>query len=374
MSKNAVSLEFISYFEEVTDPRQHSKVLYPLSEIFLLVLCAVVCGANDWTSIALYGQKKLSALRRFLPFEHGTPSHDQLGILFARLDTEQFQQCFSQWATSINQSLGGVIAIDGKALRRSYDASNSKSAVHIVSAWACEAELTLAQQQVDEKSNEITAIPKLLALLEIKGAIVTLDAMGCQRSICQQIVEGQADYVIGLKGNQGTLRQDVELFFREHEERQIAEGFIKQTQSVDADHGRLETRTCIVCNDVDWLTKRHQWPGLKAIVEVQATRQIGDKIERSRRYYISSKIDTPENMAKYIREHWHIENKLHWVLDVNFGSDNSRIRSGNAAVNMTTMQQAAMALLKKAPGKKSMPMKRHSAAWDDDYLEAIIRS
>jgi len=334
----------------------------------------VVCGANDWTSIALYGQKKLSALRRFLPFEHGTPSHDQLGILFARLDTEQFQQCFSQWATSINQSLGGVIAIDGKALRRSYDASNSKSAVHIVSAWACEAELTLAQQQVDEKSNEITAIPKLLALLEIKGAIVTLDAMGCQRSICQQIVEGQADYVIGLKGNQGTLRQDVELFFREHEERQIAEGFIKQTQSVDADHGRLETRTCIVCNDVDWLTKRHQWPGLKAIVEVQATRQIGDKIERSRRYYISSKIDTPENMAKYIREHWHIENKLHWVLDVNFGSDNSRIRSGNAAVNMTTMQQAAMALLKKAPGKKSMPMKRHSAAWDDYYLEAIIRS
>ena len=218
---------FLDYFEEVDDPRQAAKVLYPFEEILLLVLCAVISGADNWTSIALYGQKKLDVLRRFLPFEGGTPCHDQLGILFSRLDMEQFQQCFVNWVAGLHGTAGksaGVIAIDGKTLRRSFDSASNKAAIHVISAWACEQKLVLGQRKVDDKSNEITAIPELLALLSIEGAIITIDAMGCQRRICQQIIAQKGDYVIGLKGNQGRLHKDVKLFFDELRERHIGDG------------------------------------------------------------------------------------------------------------------------------------------------------
>ena len=191
---------FLTHFQAVEDPRQEGKVLYPLEEILLLVLCGVISGANGWTPIALYGQKKLELLRRFLPYENGTPSHDQLGILFSRLNLEVFQSCFISWVASLNETLEGVVAVDGKTLRRSFDSSSSRAAIHMVSAWACDQKLVLGQRKVDDKSNEITAIPELLELLKIKGAIVTIDAMGCQRKICQKTCDKKANYVIGLKG------------------------------------------------------------------------------------------------------------------------------------------------------------------------------
>ena len=208
---------FLTHFQSVEDPRQQGKVLYPLEEIFLLVLCGVISGADGWTSIALYGQKRLEFLRRFLPFENGTPSHDQLGILFSRLDMEEFQSCFISWVASLNETLEGVVAVDGKTLRRSFDTNSNQAAIHMVSAWACGQKLVIGQRKVDDKSNEITAIPELLELLNIKGAIVTIDAMGCQREICKKVEKKETYYLINLKGNQGKLRKCRTVFQRRAE-------------------------------------------------------------------------------------------------------------------------------------------------------------
>lgn len=365
--------EFLKHFSSIDDPRQEAKIIYPLDEIFLLVLCAVISGADGWTSIALYGEKKLELLRRFLPFKDGTPSHDQLGILFSRLDMEAFQRCFAGWIASLHDVLEGVVAVDGKTLRGSFDTTTGKAAIHMISAWSCEQQLVLGQCKVDDKSNEITAIPKLLDLLALKGAIVTIDAMGCQRSICQQVLDQESDYVIGLKGNQGSLREDVELFFGEYLERNIGDQFVNSAKTIEADHGRVETRRCTVCCDIQWLINRHNWPGLKAVIMSEYTREIRGKIETVRRFHIASFVDTPDKMAQHIRSHWQVENSLHWVLDVTFRQDDCRIRKGNAAANFATINHAATNLLRTKPGKISLPQKRRSAAWDDDYMEALIR-
>ena len=365
---------FLTHFQAVQDPRQVGKILYPLEEIFLLVLCGVISGADGWTSIALYGQKKLELLRRFLPFENGTPSHDQLGILFSRLDMEEFQSCFISWVASLNETLEGVVAVDGKTLRRSFDTNSNQAAIHMVSAWACGQKLVIGQRKVDDKSNEITAIPELLELLKIKGAIVTIDAMGCQREICKKVNDKEAYYLINLKGNQGKLRKDVERFFNEHLKRNIGGDSVTQIETVDADHGRIETRRHTVCSDIDWLRDRHNWPGLKSIVMTKYTYEIRGESKTKIRFYISSLADSAEKMAQYIRDHWQVENCLHWVLDVTFRQDDCRIRKENAAANFTTINHAAINFLKRVPGKKmSMPQKRRSAAWDDDYMESIIR-
>ena len=242
---------FLTHFQAVADPRQVGKILYPLDEILLLVLCGVISGADGWTSIALYGQKKLELLRRFLPYENGTPSHDQLGILFSRLNMEEFQSCFISWVASLNETLEGVVAVDGKTLRRSFDTNSNQAAIHMVSAWACGQKLVLGQRKVDDKSNEITAIPELLELLKIKGAIVTIDAMGCQREICKKIEKKEAYYLINLKGNQSKLGKDVERFFDEHLKRNISGDSVTQIETVDVDHGRIETRRHTVCSDID---------------------------------------------------------------------------------------------------------------------------
>lgn len=366
------SPDFLSHFDVMDDPRQTAKIVYPLNELFLLVVCALISGAQDWVLIALYGRKKLDLLRRFLPFEDATPSHDQLGILFSRLDMDQFQRCFVNWVADLHGPLEGVVAIDGKTLRRSFDTASNKAAIHMVSAWACEQKLVLGQRKVADKFNEITAIPELLELLTIKGAIVTIDAMGCQRKICQQIMDQEADYVIGLKGNQGRLREDVELFFDEHSERGIGESFIKQSQTVDARHGRIETRSYTVCSHTGWLEERHHWPGLKAIVMVQSKREIRGHIKTVKQFYIASLNREPEEMATFIRNHWQIENNLHWVMDVTFRQDECQIRTGNPAANFATIKHAAVNLLRRDPGRMSIPQKRHSAAWDDDYMYKII--
>ncbi len=265
---------FLSYFKDLADPRQQGKVSYPLDEILLLCLLAVLAGAETFVDIALFGSKKLGLLRRFRPFSGGTPAHDHLGDILAVLDAGQFQRCFVAWVAARLGTPQGVIAIDGKTARRTYDKKNGRAAIHMVSAFAARQRLVLGQVAVADKSNEITAIPKLLDMLAIEGAIVTIDAMGCQRAIARKILDKKADYMLALKGNQGALRDDVALFVAEQKAKGFSDTTISQDHTVDGDHGRIETRTTTVIHDVDWLTARHDWPGLNGVVIVESTREI----------------------------------------------------------------------------------------------------
>src|SRR5438874_11356773 len=276
---------FLAHFRDLPDPRQRGKVTYPLDEVLLLCLLAVLAGAETIVDIARFGDKKIGLLRRFRPFRDGTPSHDHLGDILATLDAEQFQRCFVAWVAALTGAPTGVIAIDGKTSRRSYQKKGGKP-IHMVSAFATRQRLVLGQVKVAEKSNEIVAIPKLLEMLAIEGAIVTIDAMGCQRDNAQQIIDQKADYVLALKGNQGTLREDVELFAAEQKASGFKDTKVSRHRTVDGDHGRIETRIYTVIHDVAWLQERHHWPGLQAVVMVESTREMAEKIERETRFYI----------------------------------------------------------------------------------------
>ena len=363
---------FLSHFRNLQDPRQQAKVTYPLDEILLLCLLAVLAGAETITDIALFGRKKLDLLRRFRPFASGTPAHDHLGDILAVLDPEQFQRCFVAWVAALTGTPEGVIAIDGKTVRRSGQKRTGQAPIHIVSAFAARQRLVLGQIKVAEKSNEINAIPKLLELLAIEGAIVTIDAMGCQREIAQKIVEKKADYVLALKGNQGTLREDVELFVAEQEAVGFKDSKISREQTVDGDHGRIETRTITMIHDVAWLQQRHNWPGLNAVVIVDSVRETGDKVERERRFYITSLLLVASMMAPVVRAHWAIENSLHWVMDMVFRDDECRVRTDHAPANFCTIKHMAQNLIRLAPGKTSLRQKRMAAGWDDDFLARLI--
>src|SRR6266852_7531628 len=340
---------FLGYFKDLSDPRQHGKVIYPLAEVLLLCLLAVLGGADSFVDIARFGEKKLDLLRRFQPFRDGAPSHDQLGDIFATLDAEKFQRCFVAWVVALTGLPAEVIAIDGKTLRRSYQKKGAKAAIHMVSAFAARQRLVLGQVKVADKSNEIVAIPALLDMMAIEGAIVTLDAMGCQRHIAKKIVDKKADYVLSLKGNQGTLREDVEIFAAEQKAIGFKDTKVSRHETVDGDHGRIETRTYTVIHDVAWLQERHDWPGLKAVVMVESTREIGDKIEQETRFYITSLAWLASLLGPVIRDHWAVENSLHWVMDMVFRDDECRIRTDNALANFTTLKHIAHNLIRKAP-------------------------
>jgi predicted transposase YbfD/YdcC len=303
-----------------------------------------------------------------LPFRDGTPPHDRLSEIFAVLDAEAFQRCFVSWVAALTGVPAEVIAIDGKTSRRSYKKKGASDAIHIVSAFAAEQRLVLGQTKVDEKSNEIVAIPKLLNMLKIEGAIVTIDAMGCQREIAKQIIDKNADYVLALKGNQGTLREDVELFATEQKAKNFEDTEISSHETVDGDHGRIETRKYTVLHDVDWLQERHDWPGLKSVVIVESIRETGAKIEKETRFYISSLALTAALLGPIIRSHWAIENSLHWVMDMVFRDDDCRVRAGNAATNFVTVKHIAHNLTRRGQGKMSIRARRKAAAWDDEYL------
>ena len=363
---------FLEYFADLPDPRQLIKVIYPLDEVLLLSLLAVLAGAEAFTDIARFGEKKLDLLRRFRPFLHGTPTHDRLGEIFAALDAEQFQRCFVAWVAALTGVSAEVIAIDGKTSRRSYQKKGAREPIHIVSAFAARQRLVLGQVKVAEKSNEIVAIPKLLDMLVIEGAVVTIDAMGCQREIAQKIIDKKADYVLALKGNQGTLRQDVELFANEQKANDFKDTTVSRHETVDADHGRIETRRTTVIHDIDWLQERHRWPGLKAVVMVESERETSSRTETETRYYITSLTDPAEKLAAVIRQHWAIENSLHWVMDMVFRDDECRISTGHAPANFTTVKHVAHNLMRRAPAKDSMRLKRKVAAWDDDFLVSLI--
>lgn len=363
---------FLSHFKDLPDPRQLGKVVYPLNEILLLCLLAVLAGAEAVTDIARFGEKKLALLRRFLPFRDGTPAHDHLGDILATLDATIFQQCFVAWVAALTRTPADVIAIDGKTSRRSYQKKGAKAPIHMVSAFAARQRLVLGQVKVEEKSNEIVAIPKLLDMLAIEGAIVTIDAMGCQRDIAQKILDKKADYVLALKGNQGTLREDVEVFAAEQKANGFKDTKITRHETVDGDHGRIETRTYTVIHDVAWLQERHDWPGLKGVVMVESTREIDDKVERETRFYITSLVLLAHALAPIIRSHWAVENSLHWVMDMIFRDDECRLRTDQAPANFTTIKHMAHNLIRNAPGRDSLRLRRKVAAWDDDFLATLI--
>jgi predicted transposase YbfD/YdcC len=340
--------------------------------------------------IARFGDKKLALLRRFRPFLDGTPPHDRIGEIFAALDAEHFQRCFVTWVAAVTGVPAGVIAIDGKTLRRSGHKKGGKAPIHMVSAFAARQRLVPGQVEVAEKYNEIIAIPKLLDMLAIEGAIITIDAMGkagqrfrqaqpdgmarrgCQRGIAQKNIEKKADYVLALKGNQGSLREDVELFVAEQKAAGFADTEISQDTTIGGDHGRIETRTTTVIHDIEWLQKRHAWPGLKAIVMVESSREIGRKTEHETRFYLTSMVMVAALLGPVVRNHWAIENSLHWVMDMIFRDDECRVRTDHAPANFTTIKHIAHNLLRTASTKDSLRLRRKIAAWDDEFLASLI--
>ena len=362
---------FLYHFKGMPDHRQRGKVIYPLDEVLLLMLVAVLAGAESFIDIARFGRMKCDLLRRFRPFRDGTPSHDHLGDIFAALDAVQFQRCFVAWVASLIGVPTGVVAIDGKTARRS-GGKAGKGAIHMVSAFAASQRLVLGQVKVAEKSNEIVAIPKLLDMLAIEGAIVTIDAMGCQRAIAQKIIDKKADYVFGLKGNQGSLRADVDLFIAEQKAKDFADTTVSRAETIDADNGRIETRTTTVIHDLAWLQKRHHWPGLAAIAMVESSREINGVIEKDTRFYITSLVMLAHLMGPIIRSHWAIENSLHWVMDMTFRDDECRVRTNHAPANFTTIKHMAHNLLRRPVTKDSFRLRRKIAGWDDDFLASLV--
>jgi predicted transposase YbfD/YdcC len=371
------SVAFLNYFNDLPDARQSGKVKYPLDEILLLCLLAVVAGAETITDIARFGRHKLAFLRRFRPFADGTPAHDHLGDILATLDPEPFERCFVAWVAAQTGVSAEVVAIDGKTVRRSGSKTSKKKKdpkgpIHIVSAFAARQRLVLGQVKVGEKSNEIVAIPKLLRMLAIEGAVVTIDAMGCQRDIAQTIIDKKADYILALKGNQGTLKDDVKLFVDEQKAVDFNDAKVSRDKTVDGDHGRIETREVTVVHDVEWLRERHDWPGLKSVVVVESTREVAGKIDREMRLYITSLVLLANQIGPMVRGHWMIENGLHWVLDMIFRDDECRVRTDNAPANFAIIKHIAYNLMRRASTKDSMRLRRKVAAWDDEFLASLI--
>jgi len=363
---------FLQYFKDMPDSRQTGKVIYPLDGILLLCLLAVLAGSEAFTEIARFGERKLALLRRFRPFKDGAPAHDHLGDIFATLDAAAFQRCFVAWAAALTKTPVEVIAIDGKTSRRSYQKKSSKQPIHIVSAFAARQRLVMGQIAVAEKSNEIVAIPALLDMMAIEGAVVTIDAMGCQRNIAKKIMDKKADYLIALKGNQGTLHDDVKLLAVEQKTNGFKDVTISRHETVDGDHGRIETRSYTVLHNIEWLQQRHDWPGLKGVVMVESQREIEGKFSKETRFYITSLTLLANTIGPMIRDHWAIENGLPWLLDMLFRDDECRVRTENAPANFTTLKHIANNLFRIAPGKDSQRLKRKTAGWDDDYLASLI--
>jgi predicted transposase YbfD/YdcC len=344
-----------------------------------IAICAVVSGAESWDDIELFGEIKADWFASFLDLPHGIPSHDTFNRVFAALDPDQFRTCFLHWMQAVAGVLPAqVIALDGKTVRHSHDRAHGTHAIHMVSAWASGNRLVLAQIKVDEKSNEITALPELLRQLALTGCIVTIDAMGCQRAIAAQILDQDGDYVLGLKGNQGTLHEDVQRSCAVGEAAGLAGIHHEQSETVEKGHGRIETRRTWVIDDaavIAWLQEEHTWPGLQAIGRVQAERRIGSERTIEDRFYLLSRPLSARAFGDAVRSHWGIENQVHWVLDVTFHEDQSRIRTGYAAENFAVLRHIALNLLRQQTVKrKSIKGRRLKAAWDTDFLLQVLTS
>lgn len=367
------SVRIADYFAELTDPRKREPT-YPLLNIVVMALCAVLCGCDDFVSITKWANMKKNWLAKFLDMSSGVPSHDRFNAIFAAIKPAEFEKCLLSWVTAMQEVTGGqIIAIDGKTLRGSYDKASSKSAIHMVSAWASANHVSLGQVVVDEKSNEITAIPKLLEMLEISGCLVTLDAMGCQTEIAEKIVESGADYVLAVKGNQPTLLAGIESFLMDHLADEFAGVKASQYETQETGHGRVEHRWYIVCDVPKELPDADRWKNLKRIGVTISEVLRGEKPTMKVRYYIMSRKLTAKRFAAAVRGHWSIENSLHWQLDVTFGEDKSRVRQGHADTNCSLLRRTALSLLKnETTAKVGVKNKRLMAGWDEGYLEKVL--
>jgi len=356
-----------NYFTNIEDPRKYN-IQHTLIDIITITICALICGAQNWGDVEQYGKSKYQWLKQFLALPNGIPSHDTFGRVFSMLDPQQFKEAFLNWSQSI-QTLIGQIAIDGKTLRASHDNTAGKSAIHMVSAWAVENGIVLGQVRTDEKSNEITAIPELIKQLELQGAIVSIDAMGCQKTIAKQIIEKKGDYVFSLKGNHSALHDQVALFFKDPQNTSEFDCLA----STDGDHGRIEVRRYETCDTIDWLQGKENWAGLKTITKVERERHIDGKASTETSFYISSLSRDVHKIARAIRRHWHIENSLHWVLDVSFDEDRCRVRKDHAPENMAILRHIVLNMIKQEKSfKGSIQRKRLKAAWENDYLLRIL--
>lgn len=373
-----MSATFLEHFESIADPRIERCKKHNLLDILLLAISAVMSGSEGWEDIENFGHIKLDWLRRYRPFEAGIPRHDTIARVICRLKPDEIERAFQSWIASLVEKTGcDVIAIDGKTARRSFTTKDRKSALHAVSAWSCQHQLVLGQVAVDSKTNEITAIPELLNMLDIENSIITLDAMGCQKEIAQQIVKQKADYILALKGNHSGLQNELEAWWHKCErEGFTAENYDKHT-SVNSGHGRVETRTCQqLLIDRDWLAKEYQWTGLNSIIKV--TSDIYDKSTgqdaTETRWYISSLGLNAEQALYSVRHHWQVES-MHWVLDMTFREDESRIRKAQGPLAFNVMRKIAMALFKRDESKKaSMAAKKKMAALDDEYRSTLLES
>ena len=368
-----LSARIDKHFASLTDPRR-GKVTYPLINIVTIALCAVIAGADDFVAIADWARQKRDWLGQFLDLSDGIPSHDRFNAIFRTLKPEPFERCLVSWITSLHEvTAGQLIAIDGKTLRQSFDEAGAKSALHMVSAWATANKISLGQVAVAEKSNEITAIPELLGLLELQGAVVTIDAMGCQTEIAEKIVEKQADYVPAVKGNQPTLHTGIMEFFLDHLEDDFARVKVSRHETKEKGHGRDEHRTYYVCDVPEDLPDRARWKGLKRIGIAISDTVRGGKPCDDVRYYILSKKMRARRFGAAVRGHWGIENSLHWQLDMSFGEDRSRVRKDHADANMAALRRMALGLLKNEKSKKvGITNKRLAAAWNIDYLRQVL--
>lgn len=360
----------LDHFSTLADPRQSWKVLYPLPEILLVILCGVMAGADDFVEIERWAKRKLGFLRRLLPFADGIPSHDTLNDVINALPGDLFAECFTNWVAQLRDYDPEIVAIDGKTSRRAH--THNGRPLHLVSAWATRQRLVLGQEACDKKENEISAIPRLLERLELTGALVTIDAIGCQHTIASAIRAKGGDYLLALKGNQKSLHSEVALFF------DVARNLDTHI-TTDVDHGRIETRRASVCHAVDWLNSDHAAPdeprfaALTTIGMVEAEVEKDGVFTRSRRFFISSAHLTAAHLSRAARAHWGIENRLHWVMDVVFHDDLMRLRTQNGPQNMAIVRHAALNIIKQIPDKASIKVRRKTAAWDDQYLlKAII--
>lgn len=366
-----------SCFGDMYDARVEGRCDYPLIEVIIIAICAVVAGANGWTEIETFGKSKEAWLRQFLKLENGVPSHDTFGDVFRMIRAEEFQRSFMRWVEGVfTITQGQVIAIDGKTARRSHDRSIGKDAIHMVSAWASANGITLGQRKVEDKSNEITAIPELLELLNVTGCIVTIDALGCQKDIAQKIRDEKADYVLSLKGNQGNLLQDVVDWFAYADQVNFEHMVHDYHETINKGHGRIEIRRCWAVADplaFEYIRHYEGWADLQTMVRVQRERRWNDKLEQESVYYISSLAPDATQILYATRHHWAVENSLHWVLDLTFREDESRIRKDNSPQNMAVLRNIALNILKQDTSKGSLKQKRYRAALDDTFLQKVLQ-
>ena len=368
MVENSHIAPFTKHLDSIKDPRRHN-IRHLLQDMLLIALCAIICGAESWNQVAEYGRSKQDWFAEFLALPNGIASHDTFGRVFAMLNPKDFENFFRMWVEDIVESIkGNTVCIDGKTLRGSRDKANGKNPIHMVSAWAADIGLVLGQLKTEIKSNEIIAIPELIKALALEGAVVTVDAMGCQKEIARTIIEEKADYVLQVKDNQKHLHEDIALFFQNP-----VNAHLDCVETIDADHGRIETRRYATTDDISWLPGKHQWPGIKTIAMATRERDVDGTVSKEKAYFISSLENDAAAIAKSIRTHWSIENSLHWCLDISFREDQCRVRKDHAPENMAILRHMAINLIKREKSLKGgIQTKRLKAAWDHNYLLKIL--